>query len=139
MPFTQEELAEMARADAEIEASFHLTKEDLARSRIMDREAVVASMLPEKRKLAEYQRAYREANRDKVAEYQRAYYEANREVNRSVAYALKTARKSHGYTQKDLARLLGISRSLLAMWETGMAAPNMDKLSVVLPELKDGS
>ena len=31
------------------------------------------------RKIAEYQRAYREANRDKIAEYKRAYREANRE------------------------------------------------------------
>ena len=63
MPFTPEELAEMAAADAEIEASFHLTNADLARSRAVDREAVVASMPPEKRKLAEYHRAYYEANR----------------------------------------------------------------------------
>ena len=92
-------------------------------------------MKPTGRKLAEYQRAYREANRDKVAERQRAYYEANRDVNRSAADALKAARAAHGYTQKDLAQLLGISRSLLAMWETGMVAPNMDNLAAVLPEL----
>ena len=29
--------------------------------------------------MAEYKRAYREANREKVAEYKRAYREANRE------------------------------------------------------------
>lgn len=39
MPFTPEELAAMAAADAEIEAEFRLTPEDLARSRDQDREA----------------------------------------------------------------------------------------------------
>ena len=79
MPFTPQELAEMAAADAEIEASFHLEQADLERSREFDRAAHLESLSPEKRKLAEYQRAYREANKDKVAERRRAYREANRE------------------------------------------------------------
>lgn len=79
MSFTPEELAEMAAADAEIEASFRLERADLDRSRELDRVAHFEGLSPEKRKLAEYQRAYREANKDKVAERQRAYYEANRE------------------------------------------------------------
>ena len=37
--FTPEELAEIAAADAEIEAEFRLTQEDLDRSRELDREA----------------------------------------------------------------------------------------------------
>ena len=77
--FTPEELAEMAAADAEIEKEFHLTQEDLNRSRELDREATFQSLPPEKKKVAEYQKAYYEANREKVAEYQKAYYEANRE------------------------------------------------------------
>ena len=79
MPFTAEELEEMRRADEEIDADFRLNPDDLRRSRLMDREAMQEMLAPEKRKLAEYQRAYREANRDKVAERQRAYYEANRD------------------------------------------------------------
>ena len=77
--FTPEELAEMAAADAEIEAEFRLTQEDLDRSRELDREAKFRALPMEKQKVAEYQKAYREANREKVAEYQKAYYEANRE------------------------------------------------------------
>ena len=79
MPFTPEELAEMAAADAEIEASFRLEQADLDRSRELDRVAHFEGLTPEKRKVAEYQRAYREANKDKVAEYQRAYRRKNRE------------------------------------------------------------
>ena len=79
MGFTAAELAEMARADAEIEATFRLTNEDLALGRQIDREAVLEGMDAQARKRAEYQRQYYEANREKVAERQRQYYEANRE------------------------------------------------------------
>ncbi len=78
MGFTAAELAEMARADAEIEATFRLTNEDLALGRQIDREAVLEGMDAQARKRAEYQRQYREANREKVAEYQRQYHRRKR-------------------------------------------------------------
>ena len=73
MGFTAAELAEMARADAEIEATFRLTNEDLALGRQLDREAVLEGMDAQARKRAEYMRRYYEANREKVAEYMRRY------------------------------------------------------------------
>ena len=79
MGFTAAELAEMARADAEIEATFRLTNEDIALGRQIDRDAVLEGMDARARKRAERQRQYYEANREKVAEYQRQYREANRE------------------------------------------------------------
>lgn len=79
MGFTAAELAEMARADAEIEATFRLTNEDLALGRQIDRDAVLEGMDARARKRAEYKRQYYEANREKVAEYMRQYREANRE------------------------------------------------------------
>ena len=79
MGFTAAELAEMARADAEIEATFQLTPDDIALGRQIDREAVLEGMDARARKQAEYQRQYYEANGDKVAERQRQYYEANRD------------------------------------------------------------
>ena len=79
MPFTAEELEEMRRADEEIEQEFHLTNDDLIGEREMEREIALERMSPEKRRIAEYQRAYYEANRDSIAEYQRAYREANRD------------------------------------------------------------
>ena len=51
MPFTPEELAEMAAADAEIEASFRLEQEDLERARKLDREAHFEALPYEKRML----------------------------------------------------------------------------------------
>ena len=68
MLFTDQELAEMAAADAEIEASFCLDKDDLERSSRLDRLAKLESLSPEKRKVAEYQKAYREANRENAYE-----------------------------------------------------------------------
>ena len=119
--FTPEELAEMAAADAEIEASFRRTNEELARSREADRSAKLDGMTLEKRKQAERQRAYREANRDKANEYQRA---------------IRDARKAHGLTQQMLADKLGVSRGLVAMWETGAQRVNWELLVKFFPELE---
>ena len=77
--FTAAELEELRRADAKIDAEFVQTAEEIAESRARDREAQLAALPYAKRKRAEYNRAYYEANRDKVTEYQRAYYEANRD------------------------------------------------------------
>ena len=63
MGFTAAELAEMARADAEIEATFRLTNEDLALGRQIDRDAVLEGMDAQARKRAEYQRRYRRRKR----------------------------------------------------------------------------
>ena len=76
--FTPEELAELAAFDAEIDAS-DITADDIKESRKRDRQAVLGEMDNQKRKIAENQRAYYEANREKITENQRAYYEANRE------------------------------------------------------------
>ena len=104
--FTAEELAEMAAADAEIEAEFRLTPEELEQSSELDREAKFSSLPPEKRKVAEYQKAYREANREKVAEYQKAYYEANREkvAEYQKAYYEANREKRRAYMREYMRR-----------------------------------
>lgn len=85
--FTPEELAEMAAADAEIEAEFRLTQEDLDRSYKLDREAKFRALPMEKQKLAARQKAYREANREKVRERARNYMRAYRTKKRAAAGA----------------------------------------------------
>ena len=80
MSFTPEELAEMARADAEIEREFILTAEEAAESRELDRSAKMARKDKQAKALAERQRRYYEANKEALAEYQRRYYEANKEA-----------------------------------------------------------
>ena len=137
--FTPEELAEMARADAEIEASFCLTNEELKQSREIDRDVVVGRMDRDTRRKAERQKAYREANRDKVAERQKAYREANRDKVAEYQKAIAKARKARKWTQKELAQRLGVSRSLVAQWENGMAPANWELLFGVLPELREAA
>ena len=80
MSFTTEELAEMARADAEIEREFILTAEEAAESRELDRDALMARKDKKAKAVAEYQRRYYEANKEAVAERNRRYREANKEA-----------------------------------------------------------
>ena len=94
--FTTEELAAMAAADAEIEAEFALTQEDLVRARQMDRESVLAGMDHKRRHVAQRQKAYREANREKVAQRQKAWYEANREKVAQQQKAYREAKRLFG-------------------------------------------
>ena len=76
--FTLEELAEMAAADEELEAQ-PLTMEEIREARERDKAAQHDKKSKKEQRIAENQRAYREANREKIAENQRAYREANRE------------------------------------------------------------
>ena len=119
MPFTAAELEDMRRADEEIEREFRLTPEDLAESRALDREARLEEMPPEKRKILESQRAYREANREKILESQRAYREANREKVLESQRWIRDERTKRGYTQRELAQRIGSSQPSIAMLESG--------------------
>lgn len=103
MGFTPAELAEMARADAEIEATSRLTNEDVMLGRMIDRASILDNMDAAHRRRAEAQRRYREANREKVAEGKRE---------------LREFRSAFGLTQKSFAALLGVSQSLICYWET---------------------
>lgn len=98
--FTPEELAELAAFDAEIDES-DITQNEIDASRERDREAVLAGMSKRNRKIAEYQRAYYEANREKIAEYQRAYKEANREKWNAYQREYKKRRRTHGENQSS--------------------------------------
>ena len=154
MPFTAAELEEMRRADEEIEREFRLSPEDLERDRELTRVVKLERMAPEKRRIAAYQRAYREANRDSIAAYQRAYYEANRdslaekqrayrEANRdSIAEKqrwIRETRKAHGYTQRDMARMLGVSISAISRLESGeLRLSGFKKRAELLALLKEG-
>ena len=98
--FTPEELAELAAFDAEIDES-DITQNEIDASRERDREAVLAGMSKRNRKIAENQRAYREANREKIAEAKRTYYEANREKWNAYQREYKKRRRTHGENQSS--------------------------------------
>ena len=119
MPFTAAELEEMRRADEEIEREFRVTPEDLRRSREQDRQAELDALPTAERIKREYRRAYYEANREKVLEGQRAYREANREKVLEGQRWMRDERVARGYTQRELAALVGVSQPAIARLETG--------------------
>ena len=41
---------------------------------------------------------------------------------------LSILRENAGFTQENLAKMLGVDRSAIAKWETGEAMPRSDKL-----------
>lgn len=71
--FTAEELEELRRADAQIDAEFVMTPEDMQFSRRMDRAVALDRKDNRDRKIAERSAAYRAANKDKYRAYMRDY------------------------------------------------------------------
>ena len=80
--FTPEELEELRRADAELDEEFVQTQEEIVESRKRDRQANIDRLDSKGKKIAEYQRAYYEANREKYNEYMRNYFRKRREAAR---------------------------------------------------------
>lgn len=77
--FTAAEMEELRQADAEIDAEYALTPDEIKASRKRDREAELERMDPQKRSIAARQAAYREANKEQIAAYQAAWKRENRE------------------------------------------------------------
>ena len=118
MGFTAAELAEMARADAEIEATFYVTNADVALGRLIDREAILGRMDSKQKRRVEYQRRYREAHKEEIAEAQRRYRETHKEEIAEGKRELRDARIALGLAQKQAAELLGVVQSTVCFWET---------------------
>ena len=134
MKFTPEEIEAMRRADEEIERDFRWTNDEMAASRRRDTEAAFLRKDTRDRSIAEYHRAYREANKDSIAEKQRAYREANkdsiaekqrayREANKdSIAEKqqwIRHKRLNRGYSQYALAEAIGSSQAMISRLESG--------------------
>lgn len=47
------------------------------------------------------------------------------------AKKLKKAREESGYTQRDIAQIIGISKSTIASYETGRTEPNIEILGTL--------
>lgn len=120
MAFTPEELAEMAAADAEIEADFCMTQEEIDDSRERDYFFRVDSM--DNKQLG--RRRYREANKDKIAEGRRRYYEANKDKIAEGKTEMKSLRKRLGLTQREFADLFGVTQATISHWENISAPGN---------------
>ena len=118
MGFTPAELAEMARADAEIESTFCVTNADIALGRLIDREAILGRMDSKQKRIAEAQRRYYETHKEEIAEAQRRYREAHKEEIAEGKRELRDARIALGLAQKQAAELLGVVQSTVCYWET---------------------
>ena len=116
--FTPEELEELARIDAELEAA-PVTADELADSRRRDRAAKLDSMDKRTRRIAEQQRQYREAHREEIAEQQRQYYKAFYYADRPAQDGIRARRKALRVSQAELAHRVGVSTSLICMIEKG--------------------
>ena len=147
--WTPAELAEMARADAEIEASFRITDADLVIGRLFDREAILDRMDSKQKRIAEAQRRYRETHKEEIAEVKRRYYEAHKEEiaegkrryreahKEEIAEGkreLRDARIALGLTQKQAAELLGVDPSTVCRWETIKPPPNWREMIAKMEE-----
>lgn len=151
MPFTAAELAEMRRADEEIERDFVLTAAEAADGDLRDRRAKELNRTEGQKRRAEYAHAYYLAHSEQYRENKRAYYaehreellakqrvsrEANREeINRKegerreknqALYAdrqrwLREERKARGWRQKDVAERIGAPASCIGALERGYA------------------
>ena len=119
MKFTPEEIEEMRRADEEIERDFRWTNDELAASRRRDTEATFLRKDNLERSIAEYQRAYREANKDSIAEKQRAYREANKDSVAEKQQWIRHKRLKLGYSQSSLAKAIGSSKTSISLLESG--------------------
>ena len=104
--FTEEELEELRRADAELDEEYHLTQEDIVFSRQLDREAKLDRMDNRGRRSAAQKAAYYEANREKIAAQKAAYYEANREkiAAQKAAWQKKNRDKYNAYQRAYRAK-----------------------------------
>ena len=118
MGFTPAELAEMARADAEIESTFCVTNADIALGRLIDREAILGRMDSKQKRIAEAQRRYYEAHKEEIVEGKRRYREAHKEEIAEGKRELRDARIALGLAQKQAAELLGVVQSTVCYWET---------------------
>lgn len=96
--FTPEELEELRRADAELDEEYTLSKEDIALSRSLDRDAKLERLDNKGRKIAARNAArsaaYREANREQIAARHAAWQKKNREKWNAYQRAYRAKKKA---------------------------------------------
>lgn len=56
-------------------------------------------------------------------------------TQREIGKKIRDARELRGYTQRELAKMIGVSAGTVAAWEQGIHAPDFTKLINVFREL----
>ena len=119
--FTPEELEELARIDAELEAA-PVTADELADSRRRDRAAKLDSMDKRTRRIAEQKRQY----------YEVFYY-----ADRPAQDGIRARRKALRVSQAELAHRVGVSTSLICMIEKGRCGVVPQTMRMIEEALKE--
>ena len=101
--FSREELEEIRRADAEIDAE-PITYEEIQFSRVLDRESKLENMDGRTRRIAAQKAEYRAENRER---------------NKGRGALIREERIKLGLTQKEAGKLAGVSTSLWCRMESG--------------------
>ena len=124
--FTAAELEELRRADAEIDAEFCQTAEEIKQSRARDKVAKRLNMDPQQLGKWRKRHKYYEAHRDKELEYQRARYAANRDKERERCAAYREANKE--YVAEYNRAYREANREKLAARQRAYYAANREKV-----------
>lgn len=56
-------------------------------------------------------------------------------TQRELGKKVRDARELRGYTQRELAKIIGVSAGTVAAWEQGLHAPDLMKLANIFREL----
>lgn len=113
-----------------------LTWDEYKEFDVIDKD-IINQKTAKQKAVAAQKKAWYEANKDRVAARKKAYREANKDKVAAQQKSIALARKAQGMTQSGLAAIVGAAKSTIALWETGAAKANWDKLCEALPELED--
>lgn len=69
-------------------------------------------------------------------EYMHAYFAKNVARLHGTQRCIRDARKARGYTQQELARLIGVAQPNISCWERDMIPADWARLYTILPELE---
>ena len=121
MPWTDAELAEMAAADAEIEAdeagTYAFVSALAGMDADLDNDGTVID--PDIRRARDYQRRYYEANKDEIKDYQRRYREANKDEIKDRQRRYREAKKERPDCGNSRDGRKGKSLNLIVAEERG--------------------
>ena len=83
-----------------------------------------------------YAKRYYERNKEKVAEYHKKWRAANRAKYAESQKRIRDRREMEGLTQKQFAKLMGVSNTTVSDWETGRRQANWELVLEVFPDLE---